>query len=748
MKEEKDSPNRSADLRRRAEEIAQEKGEQIPEDLDSLSPEETRRRLHELRVHQIELEMQNEELRRTQAELEASRARYFELFDLAPVGYFTLSEQGLILEANLTAAGMLGAVRAALVKQPLWRFILPEDQDIYYLYRRQIIETGVPQVCELRMLRMDAAPFWAQLEGTAVQDADGALMYRAVVSDITERKQAEQGLHEVMERKRERAEELKTVLQAVPAYVWIAHDPECLHITGNRAADELLRLPFGAEASLTAPEKVRPRHFKLFKDGREIMGDELPVQQAARGIVVQDFEYDVAFSDGTICHLLGNARPLPDEQGRPRGSVAAFVDITERKRLEDVIHHAHDQLEEHVRERTAELVGANAQLSREILERQQTQTALQVERDNFRKLSQEFDTLLNAISDTLVLFSPDMEILWTNCGNAQQLNVPLSGEVRQYCHELLHDLSPPSLSAPVTRCFNTRQMEVSLVTHNGAVLDLRAFPIKEGETVSNVLLLATNVTEKMALQAEAIQACHLATLGELAAGIAHEINNPITGIINYGQILINESSAESMANDIGKRIVKEGERIGRIVKTLLSYARDDEGERRKTTYLSAILEESIILTQAQMRKEGIALKINILDDLPEVDVNSQQIQQSFINIISNARYALNEKYPRRHENKLLEITGEKVIISDRPYVRIVFHDQGVGVSPHELPLLTKAFFSTKPFGKGTGLGLNITERIIRDHGGFLSFESLKREFTKVIIDLPAKVNNECQGSCN
>ena len=598
------------------------------------------------------------------------------------------------------------------------------------------------------MLRMDAAPFWAQLEATAVQDADGALMCRAVVSDITERKQAEQGLHEVMERKRERAEELKTVLQAVPAYVWIAHDPECLHITGNRAADELLRLPFGAEASLTAPEKVRPRHFKLFKDGREIMGDELPVQQAARGIVVQDFEYDVAFSDGTICHLLGNARPLPDEQGRPRGSVAAFVDITERKRLEDVIHHAHDQLEEHVRERTAELVGANAQLSREILERQQTQTALQVERDNFRKLSQEFDTLLNAISDTLILFSPDMEILWTNCGNAQQLNVPLSGEVRQYCHELLNDLSPPSLSAPVTRCFNTRQMEVSLVTHNGAVLDLRAFPIKEGETVSNVLLLATNVTEKMALQAEAMQACHLATLGELAAGIAHEINNPITGIINYGQILINESSAESMANDIGKRIVKEGERIGRIVKTLLSYARDDEGERRKTTYLSAILEESIILTQAQMRKEGIALKINLLDDLPEVDVNSQQIQQSFINIISNARYALNDKYPRRHENKLLEITGEKVIISDRPYVRIVFHDQGVGVSPHELPLLTKAFFSTKPFGKGTGLGLNITERIIRDHGGFLSFESLKREFTKVIIDLPAKVNNECQGSCN
>ena len=139
-----------------------------------------------------------------------------------------------------------------------------------------------------------------------------------------------------------------------------------------------------------------------------------------------------------------------------------------------------------------------------------------------------------------------------------------------------------------------------------------------------------------------------------------------------------------------------------------------------------------------MRKEGIDLKIKLLDDLPEVDVNFQQIQQSFINIISNARYALNEKYPGRHKNKLLEITGEKVILSDRPYVRIVFHDHGVGISPHELPMLTKAFFSTKPSGKGTGLGLNITDRIITDHGGSLGFESLKGEFTKVIIDLPAK----------
>ena len=175
-------------LRERAEALAGG----IPENLEVLSPEKARRGLHELRVHQIELEMQNEELRRTQEELEVSRARYFDLYDLAPVGYFTLSEQGLILEANLTAARLLGAARATLVKQPLSRFILPGDQDIHYRHRRQLQETGAPQSWELRLLRKDSEPFWARVEATTAQDADGAAVWRVVVSDITESKRTEE----------------------------------------------------------------------------------------------------------------------------------------------------------------------------------------------------------------------------------------------------------------------------------------------------------------------------------------------------------------------------------------------------------------------------------------------------------------------------------------------------------------------------------------------------------------------------
>ena len=114
-------------------------GEEASPPVEPQSREAIRTMLHELRVHQIELEMQNEELRRTQWELNSERARYFDLYDLAPVGYCTVSEAGLILQANLTAGSLLGMPRGSLVKERLSRFILPVDQDIYYLSRREII---------------------------------------------------------------------------------------------------------------------------------------------------------------------------------------------------------------------------------------------------------------------------------------------------------------------------------------------------------------------------------------------------------------------------------------------------------------------------------------------------------------------------------------------------------------------------------------------------------------------------------
>ena len=178
-------------LRQKAEDIASAAEAATPESLRPLSPEATRQTLHDLRVYQIQLEMQNEELRRAQLALDTSRAQYFDLYDLAPVGYCTISEQGLILQANLKAAVLVGVARSALATQPFSRFILKDDQDTYYKFRKRLIETEEAQCCDLRIAKHDGTPCWTQLAATTVLDDDGARIVRLVLNDISDRKKVE-----------------------------------------------------------------------------------------------------------------------------------------------------------------------------------------------------------------------------------------------------------------------------------------------------------------------------------------------------------------------------------------------------------------------------------------------------------------------------------------------------------------------------------------------------------------------------
>ena len=166
---------------------------------NTLPPETTEGLLHELQVHQIELEMQNEELRESHIALDMARSRYFDLYDLAPIGYLTLSENGLIQQANLTVASLLGMTRSALIKQPISKLILKEDQDVYYLNHKKLIESGEPQSFDLRIVKNDLTPFWANLVVTLanfnISDNNNVLEIRVVLSDISVRKQTEQALH-------------------------------------------------------------------------------------------------------------------------------------------------------------------------------------------------------------------------------------------------------------------------------------------------------------------------------------------------------------------------------------------------------------------------------------------------------------------------------------------------------------------------------------------------------------------------
>ncbi|MEI6210823.1 MAG: ATP-binding protein [bacterium] len=189
------SANAGQDLRQRAEAAFRENAAVALRSRMALTPETpeaTRAMWHELEVHQIELEMQNEDLRRAQQALGAERERYFDLYNLAPVGYCTVSETGQILGANLTFAVLFGGTRGALIKQPFARFILKEDADIFYKLSRQLRETGELQACELWMVKSDGARFWAHLTATAAKEPGGVAAFRIALSDITKRKRLEE----------------------------------------------------------------------------------------------------------------------------------------------------------------------------------------------------------------------------------------------------------------------------------------------------------------------------------------------------------------------------------------------------------------------------------------------------------------------------------------------------------------------------------------------------------------------------
>jgi PAS domain S-box-containing protein len=247
-----------------------------------------------------------------------------------------------------------------------------------------------------------------------------------------------------------------------------------------------------------------------------------------------------------------------------------------------------------------------------------------------------------------------------------------------------------------------------------------------------VVFMAQDIT----VQTEAMRAGHMSSLGELAAGVAHEINNPLNSIINFAQILIDEIEEDGpLTDELLFRIINEGDRVSNIVRSLLSFAR--ESERDKTlVMINKVIQETFALTDIQILKDSISLEVNVPESLPPIYANSQQLMQVFINIINNARYALNQKYPGASPEKKLIITAEPKQVDNDSVIDISFHDTGVGIPAQIIDKVINPFFTTKPAGEGTGLGLAISHGIVTDHDGRLIIKSVEGEFTRVTTRFP------------
>lgn len=332
---------------------------------DSRNEMDLRQALHELSVHKDELETQNEELRRVQQELEAARSRYFDLYNLAPVGYCTLSDKGMIVEANLTLANLLAMDRGAILRKPLALFVHEQDHPVFYKNLKQFLEDHQPMGCEVRMLGPGSDCIWARLQGTVREGKDDAPSFRVVVTDITKRIQA-------------REASLKTEAQF---QLLVDNSPEAIFIQtqgrfayANKACQNL----YGAQSPgdlLGTPvlDRVHPDIRALVKERIRLLNE-----QRAPASLIQQKQFTL---DGRLIHVEVSA--VPFHYNGHDGAMVFVRDITKRKQAEEKLQQYQLRLEQLVEKRTG-------QLRQEVEAHRKAQEALRESEAKYRQLFENF----------------------------------------------------------------------------------------------------------------------------------------------------------------------------------------------------------------------------------------------------------------------------------------------------------------------------------------------------------------------
>ncbi len=281
----------------------------------------------------------------------------------------------------------------------------------------------------------------------------------------------------------------------------------------------------------------------------------------------------------------------------------------------------------------------------------------------------------------------------------------------------------------ITRELRLRVNQIERIMH------VTVFPLRDD--LGNIQALGSisvDLSELRRLESETLHAAQLASLGELAAGVAHEINNPLNGVMNYAQLLVDELQDMQLNTEFPQLIIHECERIAGIVHSLLDLARKP-GNQRMPCNVAQLMQEVLKLMHKQLQHENMKLITDFPDSLPQVSGNPLELQQVFMNCLSNARKALQQLPPDTQGTLLVQISSPKE--SHTSLVRIIIEDNGPGIAPENLQRIFEPFFTTNPQGHGAGLGLSICRRIIKEHNGNISVHSQPGRTTRVVVDLPA-----------
>ena len=671
----------TADLRQRPEDIIRQKTAQSPVS-ETISHEELRKILHELSVHQLELEMQNEELRQSKLELHASQNRYFELYDLAPAGYCTISEQGMILEANLAAPALLGMGRNELVEHPFSRFILQTDQDIYYRCRQQLMENGEPQMCELRMLKKDGTAFWVHLAISVAQDTRGNAEVRAVLSDITDRKLAEENL-------RQKDIELQCILNATADGI-LAVDRHGKVITMNHRFADLWHIP---QVILDGGDDQTMLNYVL----AQLSAPDafLKKVQALYDSVKYDMDI-LDFKDGRVFERY--SVPLMLESALI-GRVWSFRDITERKHAEEALRMSETRLQKII---------SNTQAGYFFIDR---------------------DGLYQRVNDSWLRMhgydSPD-EVIGRPF-TLTQVDTALEDARKIMATMLAGDTIPAGE-------FSRRCRDGSIRYHT-----FSAQPVVEGGKIVGIegfIIDATDrkqVEDEIKLKNEELHKAN-AEKDKFFSIIAHDLRSPFHSFLGL---------AREMAKDFPRLTKDEMQEIAidmrnsatnlyRLIEGLLQWAIMHQGLipfNPIATKLHPIVDESMAMVVESAKRKGIAIACDIPDDI-KVFADSYMLQTVIRNLASNA-----VKFTTKDGaiNLSAKYAGDN-------NVEISIKDSGIGMSSKMVDNLFRVDVLTKRKGTegepSTGLGLLLCKEFVEKQGGKIWVKSKEGKGSVFYFTIP------------
>ncbi|MGM0688757.1 MAG: ATP-binding protein [Bacillota bacterium] len=333
------------------------------------------------------------------------------------------------------------------------------------------------------------------------------------------------------------------------------------------------------------------------------------------------------------------------------------------------------------------------------------------------QIKREWEVTFSAVTDLLVFINRDYEIQRVNQAAVNFFTRPENEVIGSKCYKLFYgreEKCSPCIADQVLNSHKTSYLQSR--THFNRVLDIFAYPaFTEQKEPYGVTYYAKDVTRL-------IDSIKLVSMGEMSAGVAHELNSPLTAIVGNSQLLLRETTPEDPQYQLIKDIHTSGMRCQRIIKNLLTFSRQDEFTFEEVN-LNEIIECALSLAAYQIEKSKINLSVKLSDNIPAVSGSANGLEQIIVNLLLNAKDAVEDRMRQEKTIKKGSISIKTRIHPDGELVIVDISDNGCGIEQEHVSQIFNPFYTTKQSGKGTGLGLSVSLGIAQAHGGFIDLDT-------------------------